>query len=150
MSKIVSIAEATESDLPAIGDLLAELAKAMQNSESFDISKVVENCRILFKDANSNLLVAKVADSVVGFVNFTTRRTAMHQELSGLIDELVVAKKYRHQGIGTQLVSAAIDKCRQLGCGEVEVSTQKNNTGAREFYKSCGFKEDAVLLEMHL
>jgi ribosomal protein S18 acetylase RimI-like enzyme len=87
---------------------------------------------------------------VVGFINFTTRRTVLHGGLSGLIDELVVAEEYRRRGIGKRLVAAAVDKCRQLGCREVEVSTQKTNLEAREFYKDCGFEEHAVLLEMHL
>ena len=150
MSNTVSIVEAMESDLPAIEGLLAELVNATKDSESFDISKAVENCRILLDDANCNFLVARVGDSVVGFVNFTTHRTAMHAGPSGLIDELVVAKEYRGQGIGRQLISAAVDKCRRLGCCEVEVSTEKANIRAREFYKNCGFEEDAVLLEMQL
>jgi GNAT superfamily N-acetyltransferase len=67
-----------------------------------------------------------------------------------LIDELVVAKTYRGRGIGKVLIEAATDKCRELGCCEVEVSTEMTNDKARAFYKSCGFKEDSVLLEYDL
>ncbi|MFZ0034256.1 MAG: GNAT family N-acetyltransferase [Sedimentisphaerales bacterium] len=150
MSGAVSIVEAKESDLPAIKGLLAELVNAIQDSESLDINKAMGNCRILLNDANCNLLVAKVGDSVVGFINFTTRKTALHLAPSGLIDELIVSEKYRGQGIGRQLISAAVDKCRQLGCCEIEVSTEKTNTKAREFYKSSGFEDVSILLEMHL
>lgn len=150
MSGTASIVEAKESDLPAIEGLLEELVNAMQDLEGFDISKAIENCHILLDDANGNLLVAKVGDSVVGFVDFTTRKTALHPAPCGLIDELIVAKKYRGQGIGRQLISAAIDKCRKLGCCEIEVSTQKTNAKAREFYKSLGFEDIGVLLEMQL
>ena len=48
------------------------------------------------------------------------------------------------------LISGVIDRCRQLGCCEVEVSTLMRNEKARTFYKKCGFDEDAVLLEMDL
>jgi len=150
MSGTVSIVEAKESDLPAIEGLLAELVNAMQESESFDISKAIENCRILLNDANYNLLVAKAGDSVVGFVDFTTRKTALHPAPCGLIDELIVTEDYRGQGIGRQLISAAVDECRQLGCCEIEVSTQKTNAKAREFYKSLGFEDVGILLEMQL
>jgi ribosomal protein S18 acetylase RimI-like enzyme len=150
MSGTVSIVEAKESDLPAIEGLLAELVNAIQDSESLDISKAIGNCRILLNDANCNLLVAKVGDSVVGFIDFTTRKTALHPAPCGLIDELIVSEKYRGQGIGRQLISAAVDKCRQLGCCEIEVSTEKTNAKAREFYKSSGFEDVGVLLEMNL
>lgn len=74
----------------------------------------------------------------------------MHPGPSGLIDELVVSKSSRGAGIGKQLIQAVIDKCRESGCYEVEVSTEKSNTKARRFYKTCGFEEDAVLLELGL
>jgi len=86
----------------------------------------------------------------VGFINFTVRQTILHQNPSGLIDELVVAEEYRGKGAGKQLVQAAIEKCRRLGCCEVEVSTEKANLNAREFYKQCGFEEIGMLFEVDL
>jgi ribosomal protein S18 acetylase RimI-like enzyme len=86
----------------------------------------------------------------VGFINFSTRRTTMHLAPSGLIDELVVSRRSRGTGIGKHLIQSAVDRCRELGCCEVEVSTEKSNTRARRFYRACGFEEDAVLLELDL
>ena len=95
-------------------------------------------------------LVARCCDSVVGFVNFTTRKTMIHPSESGLIDELIVSREYRGKGVGQRLISAVIDRCRQLGCCELEVSTLMSNERARAFYKKCGFAEEAVLLEIDL
>jgi len=149
MSNMISIVEATKSDLPAIVDLLAELVDAVGNSEGSDFRrKIAENCRVLIHDANAHFLVAKVEGTVVGFINFTTRQTALHPGRTGVIDELIVTKSHRGQGMGRRLVSAAIETCRQLGCCELEVSTYKTNTKAKAFYKRCGFEEDAVLLEI--
>ncbi len=50
----------------------------------------------------------------------------------------------------SELIGAVKKKCREIGCSEVEVSTEKSNTAARRFYKSCGFDEKALLLEMDL
>jgi len=94
--------------------------------------------------------VAEIEGIIVGFVNFTTRKTILHRGLSGLIDELIIAKSYRGKGIGRQLLSSAIEKSRQLGCCEVEVSTEKTNIKAREFYRQCSFTERGVLFEMDL
>lgn len=150
MIKDITVELATEADLPSIKPLLLELMDVMDNTEGFDVEQSFENCGVLIKDPAHHMLVAKDKDTVVGFVNFTTRKTIMHPRPSGLIDELIVSRSYRGLGIGKQLILAAIQKCRELECCEVEVSTEKSNTKAREFYQRCGFEEDAVLLEMGL
>jgi ribosomal protein S18 acetylase RimI-like enzyme len=142
--------EAEESDLPIIEKLMTELIEVLDNTKDINIRQVVNNCKNLLKDETSYLLVAEIEGTVTGFINFTTRQTILHQDLSGLIDELVVAKEFRGKGVGNQLLLAAIRKCRQLGCREVEVSTEKTNTKAREFYKKCGFEERGLLFELDL
>jgi ribosomal protein S18 acetylase RimI-like enzyme len=146
----ILIREARESDLLTIGKLTLELIEAMSDAEGIDIKLIAENCRNLFSEANSYILVAEIGGIIIGFVNFTTRMTILHRGLSGLIDELIIAKSYRGKGIGRQLLSSAIEKSRQLGCCEVEVSTEKTNTKAREFYRQCGFTERGVFFEIDL
>ncbi len=146
----IIIREAKASDLLTIGKLTLKLIEAMGDTEGIDIKLIAENCRDLLSEANSHILVAEIKGVVVGFLNFTTRKTILHRGLSGLIDELIVAKSYRGKGIGRQLLSSAIKKSRQLGCCEVEVSTEKTNIKAREFYKQYGFTERGVLFEIDL
>ena len=146
----ILIREAKESNLLTIGKLTLELIEAMSDTEGIDIKLIAENCRNLLSEDNSYILVAEIEGIVVGFVNFTTRKTILHRGLSGLIDELTIAKNYRGKGIGRQLLSSAIEKSRQLGCCEVEVSTEKTNIKAREFYRQCGFTERGVLFEIDL
>jgi len=122
----------------------------MRNTEGIDIKLIAENCRNLLSEVSSHILVAEIEEVVAGFVNFTTRKTILHRGLSGLIDELIVAKSYRGKGIGKQLLSSAIKKSRQLGCCEVEVSTEKTNIKAGEFYRQCGFADRGVLFEIDL
>ncbi len=146
----IRVREARESDLLTIGQLTLELIEAMGNTEGIDIKLIAENCRNLLSEVNSHILVAEIGGAVVGFVNFTTRKTILHRGLSGLIDELIIAKSYRGKGIGRQLLLSAIEKSCQLGCCEVEVSTEKTNIKAREFYRQCGFTERGVLFEIDL
>lgn len=150
MPKEIIIQPATKTDLPFIKKLLQELQDTVKDTEGFDMEQSVKNLETLIEDPANYQLVARDKDRVLGFVNFITRKTIMHPLPSGLIDELIVTKDSRGSGIGKCLILAVVDKCRELGCCEVEVSTEKSNTNAREFYKSCGFDEDAVLLEMDL
>jgi ribosomal protein S18 acetylase RimI-like enzyme len=150
MANNFSIEPGVEGDLPQIHGLLVELRDAMQDMEGFDIEHSIGNCRELMKNPGNYLLVARENDHISCFINFSTRKTIMHPALSGLIDELVVSRKNRGSGIGKQLILAAVEKCRELGCCEVEVSTEKSNRRARKFYMACGFEEDAVLLEIQI
>jgi ribosomal protein S18 acetylase RimI-like enzyme len=146
----ILIREATESDLPAIGKLLEELTNAVENTEGIDSGIAIGNCEQLLKDGGLHFLVAAREDTPVGFINFAVRQTILHRGPSGLIDELVVGEEHRGRGVGKQLVLAAIEKCRRLRCCEVEVSTEKANLEAKEFYKQCGFEEKGTLFEVDL
>jgi GNAT superfamily N-acetyltransferase len=146
----ILIRKAKKSDLPVMGKLLAELVNALNDSEGIDIGIGLKTCEQFLKYASSHFLVAEIEGSPVGFINFVVRQTILHRSPSALIDELVVAKEYQGKGVGKRLVLAAVEKCKQLGCCEVEVSTEKTNVKARKFYKKCGFTERGILFEMDL
>jgi len=150
MANRITISPATEADLTSIKPLLSELMAAMDDTEGFDIEQAVSNCQNLMKDKSHHSLVARDEIAVLGFINFTIRRTVLHPAPSALIDELVVSRKSRGQGIGRLLIDKVVEKCKELGCCELEVSTEKTNRTARGFYRNCGFAEEAVLLEMDL
>jgi len=148
--KDILIRRARKSDLPAIKRLLAELINAMDDTECIDMRVAPKAWGHLLKDARSHFLVATAQGTPVGLINFTIRQTVLHRSPSAMIDELVVTKEYEGRGIGKQLVLAAIEKCRQLGCCEVEVSTEQTNVKARRFYRKCGFDKTEILFEVDL
>jgi GNAT superfamily N-acetyltransferase len=146
----ICIRKARKSDLPAIGKLLEELANAMDDTKCIDIRIPLRTWEHLLKDDRSHFLVAATKGTPVGFIHFTVRQTVLHRSPSAMIDELVATKEYQGKGIGKQLVLATIEKCKQLGCCEVEVSTEKTNVKARKFYRKCGFDKREILFEVDL
>lgn len=146
----ILVRKARRTDLPVIRGLLVELINAMDDTECIDMRITLKTWERLLKDAGSHFLVATAQGSPVGFIHFTTRQTVLHRNPSAMIDELVVTKEYQGKGIGKQLVLATIERCKQLGCCEVEVSTEKTNVEARRFYKKCGFDKTEVLFEVDL
>jgi len=146
----ITIRKATNDDLEGIIELLKELLRAMKDTEGLDHQQLAENCQALLADQSHYLLVAEDQGKVVGFINFCIRRTCLHPAPSALIDEMVVSANYRRQGLGEGLLLAAIERCKQLGCYEIEVSTETTNTTARKFYSRLGFEERGVFLERNI
>ena len=146
----ILIRKAKRSDLRAVRKLLEELTNAMDNTECIDLRITLRTWAYLLNDAKSHFLVAATKGTPVGLFHFTVRQTALHQSPSAMIEELVVTKEYQGTGIGKRLMLAAIEKCKQIGCCEIEVSTEGANVKARKFYEECEFEERGILFEMEL
>jgi ribosomal protein S18 acetylase RimI-like enzyme len=146
----IKIDSASEQDLEGISALIEELNQETGGENQLDQEMIKYNLQELFKNGDSYFYLARQKNTIVGFVNFSIRKTILHPSASALIDELIVSKNYRGKGIGESLVKKVIRHCQDLGCCELEVSTFKFNASARKFYRKCGFEEEALLLEMDL
>ena len=146
----ILVRKASEKDLPSIENVIIELIESLDNKVGIEKKAAVINFKEILKDSNSNFFIAEINGTIVGFINFMTRRTLLHPGPSGLIDELVVSQKYQNKGIGKHLIQKAIEKSRQIGCYEIEVSTEYNNKKAIDFYKKLGFEEKGIFFEKDL
>ena len=146
----IIIRKATFSDLPIVSELIYEMADSLARKDNVDVNIAVKNYHNILRDGKSHMLLAEADNRIVGFVNFTIRQTLLHIGYSGLVDELVVTNDFRDKDIGSKLLDAAIKECKNLGCCEVEVSTESSNISAVQFYKRYGFDEKGVFLEKDL
>jgi ribosomal protein S18 acetylase RimI-like enzyme len=142
-----TIREAEVEDLDRIVELLLELYSVVSERQTLHPESFRKNCLELLSERNSFFLVAAEGERLIGFLNFTVRRTCLHSGGSALIDELVIDQEHRGAGVGRDLIEAAVRRARALGCSEVEVNTETVNLRARDFYKKLGFEEIGVLLE---
>ncbi|MFT3837092.1 MAG: GNAT family N-acetyltransferase [Myxococcaceae bacterium] len=86
------------------------------------------------------LVGADALDKVVGVLALS-HRPQIH--LAGrvmTIDELAVAKAWRKQGVGRELLKRAVDRAKVLGVKRVEIQTLGvDDDGAKTFLGKCGF-----------
>ena len=150
MPQPITIAFADTCDLIAVEELIADLIDTLHSEEGINRQGLANSLVRLYEAPNSYMLVARKDGKVVGFARFYTRQTALNPKPTAALDELVVSKEHRRQGIGKLLVEKVTDECKKLHCCEIEVSTEIDNTDAQEFYKNCGFSEEAILFEKHL
>jgi putative acetyltransferase len=79
-------------------------------------------------------LVAEVRGEIVGHIMFSPVSLAGHPELKVMgLGPMAVAPDHQRKGIGSALVRAGLEQCRQLGFGAVVV------VGHPEYYPRFGF-----------
>lgn len=80
------------------------------------------------------LLVAEEAGLIVGAV------IAGFDGVRGWIYHLAVAPAHRRRGIATELMRAAAERLRGLGCAKVNLQVRAANAGAVAFYRALGYE----------
>ena len=87
-----------------------------------------------------NLLVAKDAGRVIGFVGYGEQ--GQDHPASGEIFALYLLPEYWGAGIGLRLMEAALEQMK--GSPEICLWVFKENRRAIRFYRKCGFHEDGT------
>jgi ribosomal protein S18 acetylase RimI-like enzyme len=143
------IRQATIEDSAVIAQLMTQLMKASGYEDRQVSPKQIEGSLRKMADSDAyQVLLAENESQVVGLLSLSFRHTLFHSAPTALIDELVIEQGHRRRGIGQQLIAEAIERCRAVGCCEIEVSTERSNEAAQEFYRQHGFSHEAVLFEL--
>ncbi len=91
-------------------------------------------------DPKHHLIVAEKNGEVVGTIqlsfipgmpNFGMKR--------GLLENVHIRSDQRGSGLGTEMVTWAIERCREAGCGVVQLTSNKLRLDAHRFYEKLGF-----------
>ena len=84
-------------------------------------------------------IATDISSRIVGMITLVS-----FPKLEGLnktwIEDLVVDKKYRGQGIAKALIDKAFEKTKSLGVKSVSLTSRPSRTIANAFYKKLGFK----------
>ncbi|MEI9938121.1 MAG: GNAT family N-acetyltransferase [Pseudomonadota bacterium] len=88
------------------------------------------------------VLVATVAEILVGFCSLLPSRDADTSPSVGEVTAIYVDPNFWRSGLGTSLIQAAFDSARQRSLSEVTLWVLTANISARAFYEARGFKTD--------
>lgn len=136
-------------DFPAIQQLIFQLTGAVESQHAITQSQMEDVLEYIQERPEMYLtLVAEEEKQVVGLLSLVFYRVWFHPGGTALITELIVDQKYRGKGIGALLMNGAIQEAQARGMDEIEVGTERENSGAQRFYRRCGFDEEFVLLSL--
>ncbi len=153
------IRNATEKDIPKIGDLLSQV-DLVHHSGRPDIFKIGrkysdEELRGLLKDRQRPILVSvDENDEVMGYCFCIYQQHIDNSVLTDIktlyIDDLCVDEKLRGKHIGKELYEAAVQLAKNSGCYNLTLNVWSCNPSALRFYESCGLVPQKIGMELIL
>lgn len=145
----ISILKATPDDMPAVLDLINELARYEKEPDAVKITEktLIENG--FSKHPLFTCFVAKVDNTVVGMA-LCYYRFSTWDGKSLHLEDLVVKESFRGQGIGQKLYDQVMIFGSENDVNRVEWVVLDWNTNAIEFYKKSDarFLKDWHLVQM--
>jgi ribosomal protein S18 acetylase RimI-like enzyme len=119
-----------KADISSISDLLSQLSSSSPKTSLSDLNTVSKH---------SKLILARTKDTerIVGMA--TLAIFIVPTGKLGRIEEVVVDKKFRRQGIGKLLVKKLIAEAKALGLKRVDLTSRPTRTAANKMYQKLGF-----------
>jgi GNAT superfamily N-acetyltransferase len=147
----LEIRPATRDDVPAIVAMLADDPLGAAREDLGDPQTYDAAYDRVVADAGQHLVVAERDGSVVGTLQLTvipglSRRGATRSVIEGVR----VSRDERGTGLGTELLTWAVEESRRLGCTLVQLTSDASRTDARRFYERLGFVASHVGFKLAL
>ena len=144
---------AVEADIPVLVALLAddELGSTRELPEAEGHRSYVDAFHNIDRDPNQYLLVVEEDGTLIGMLQLTFIPGLARGGLKrGQIEAVRVAWHRRSAGVGQAMVEWAISRCRDEGCGLVQLTTDRSRTDAHRFYARLGFEPSHVGYKLNL
>jgi ribosomal protein S18 acetylase RimI-like enzyme len=134
------------------GDAAAVVALCRQLGYTPDERGFDETFAQVVRHPEAAVFVATDGPKVLGYLALSQRPQIRLGFRIACIDDLCVDAKSRGAGIGSELLKAALDHARSIGCRRVELHTRRTRESyQRGFYAAHGFVEvDSAVMRLDL
>jgi len=144
MAPRYNIRPARQEDIPALTGLL-HLLFSIEEDFSFDQPRQEQGLRLLLFNPACRILVAEIDFCVVGMCSGQLTISTAEGGVALLVEDVVVAKKWRGCGIG----HALLDQIAQWGAGKgvrrLQLLADRNNAEGLSFYEKLGWKHTQLI-----
>lgn len=132
-------------DLDRVFELLNELYESKLKYERFK-----EIYHLKLKDTNNYYIVAILKNRIVGILTSEIQVKLHRAKKQSFIEDLIVDKEYRRQGIGKALLQNAIDYAKENDCEVIELTSYIKNENAHQFYENSSFIKHSYKFKKYL
>ena len=144
---------AKRADLPSIVRMLADDDLGSQRERYAE--PLPESYYAAFEqiehDSSHELIVAEVNGEVIGTLHLMFLPSLSFQGgLRAQVESVRVDKSFQGQGIGSHLMSWAMDRAKVRGAHIVQLTTHKSREDAHRFYERLGFRGTHLGMKLSL
>lgn len=141
----LSYRPATAADLPFMVALIAaDDVSGIEMDEwgSATATRYEQALAAITADPNQALYLAELDGMPIGTLQLTFIPGIMRQGMwRGLVESVHIAPEHRNKGFGSAMMRWAIERCRERGCGIVQLTSNKKRADAHRFYRALGFTQ---------
>lgn len=139
----MNIIKLAQDDLPRLSGLI-KLYERVFEMKPFPIPPA-EYLNALLKNPGIIFFVAEAEGKIVGGLTAHVLYSVYFTSAEVYVYDLAVSEELQRKGIGTQLMTALQEYCRQQGYREVFVQADRPDQHALDFYqKTGGLPEDVI------
>ncbi|MDC8447351.1 MAG: GNAT family N-acetyltransferase [Nitrospira sp.] len=100
----------------------------------------------LTRDESVVLVAENPGGAVIGFVQLYPTFSSILAEPMYVLSDLFVIPEARRRGVGTRLLTSAVETARAVGAVRVELATAIANVSAQRLYESLRWRRDEFYL----
>lgn len=144
--KETEIGEANAEDIPSLVSLLHELF-TLESDFTPDRDKQARALQLITGNPErGRIFVLRAGSQVIGMVNALFTISTAEGGPVVLLEDVILAKKYRGQGLGRKLVEHVLEWARRENFLRVTVLADSTNEAALNFYRQLGFRRSSMVV----
>ena len=150
MHELTRIEPATIEDVPLLTELLIDLF-GQESDFRPDYANQMRGLRLILEQpSRGRIFVLRSPNQIIGMINLLFTISTAEGGFVILLEDLIIASKFRQQGMGSQLLNYAIDYAKQKNFLRITLLTDRMSDSSIAFFEKHGFeRSDMVPMRLY-
>ncbi|MFY0681087.1 MAG: GNAT family N-acetyltransferase [Thalassovita sp.] len=136
---------AERADVPAIVDLLADDVLGVGRESVSELTPYLAAFDQIQSEDSNLLIVGELEGVIIATYQLTVMSgLSLHATRRAHVEGVRVASSLRGQGVGKRMFDDVEARARALGCGLLQLATNKSRDDAQRFYGRLGYVDSHI------
>ena len=151
MHELMRIEPATIEDLSLLAELLMELFGQEPDFRP-DYNNQMRGLRLILEQpSRGRIFVLRSANKIIGMINLLFTISTAEGGFVILLEDLIVARHFRGQGMGGELLKYGMEYAKQKNFLRITLLTDRMSEGSLAFFEKHGFqRSDMIPMRLYL